>query len=298
MDEVEQKFKNRVRIDDIDFATISLSYLNILAGATFSIGFKFAGTGNNKAKDLIMEQIEFFRKSLKTVPATQPCGGPILTNTSADTKNQIDKNTVENCLCILGFALGMVMAGTCDVDSFRQLRVLRKRIEGEMHYGSNMAINMAIGFLFLGSGAYTFSRSLEATAALLISTYPILPNSPGDNRFHLQALRHFYVMAIETRLLQARDIDTGKFVNIEVNVTVKDEATGAINQIVQHTPNIINGSILQIQLKGHREYHDVYLKVSNNFNIDDEDMAIDNIGTEMNKTQTEEGGRFEQSALQ
>ena len=55
MDEVEQKFKNRVRIDDIDFATISLSYLNILAGATFSIGFKFAGTGNNKAKDLIME---------------------------------------------------------------------------------------------------------------------------------------------------------------------------------------------------------------------------------------------------
>ena len=113
-----------------------------------------------------------------------------------------------------------------------------------MHYGSNMAINMAIGFLFLGSGAYTFSRSLEATAALLMSTYPILPNSPGDNRFHLQALRHFYVMAIETRLLQARDIDTGKFVNIEVNVTVKDEATGAINKIVQHTPNIINGSIL------------------------------------------------------
>ena len=244
LDEVEQKYKNRVRIDEIDFATVSLCYLNILAGATFSVGFKFAGTGNTQAKNLILSQIEFFRKKIKTVPATQPCGGPILTNTTADTKNQIDKNTVENCLCVLGFALGMVMAGTCDVESFRNLRVLRKRIEGEMHYGSNMAINMAIGFLFLGSGAYTFSRSLEATASLLISTYPILPNSPGDNRFHLQALRHFYVMAIETRLLQARDIDTGKFVNIEVEVSVKDEATGAILKLVQHTPNIINGSIL------------------------------------------------------
>ena len=46
LDEVEQKYKNRVRIDDIDFATVSLCYLNILAGATFSVGFKFAGTGN------------------------------------------------------------------------------------------------------------------------------------------------------------------------------------------------------------------------------------------------------------
>lgn len=95
-----------------------------------------------------------------------------------------------------------------------------------MHYGYNMAINMAIGFLFLGSGAYTFSRSEPAIAALLISTYPILPSSAADNRFHLQALRHFYVMAIETRLLQARDIDTGKFVNVEVSVKVRDESTG------------------------------------------------------------------------
>jgi anaphase-promoting complex subunit 1 len=95
----------------------------------------------------------------------------------------------------------MVMAGKCDVGCFRIMRVLRKRFEGEMHYGFNMAINMAIGFLFLGSGAYTFSRSNEAIAALLCATYPIFPSSPSDNRYHLQALRHFYVLAIETRLL-------------------------------------------------------------------------------------------------
>ena len=87
MDEVEHKFKNRVRLDDIDFATVALCYVNILAGATFSIGFKYAGTGNTKAKELIIRQIEFFRKKLKVVPATQPCGGPILTNTTPETKN-------------------------------------------------------------------------------------------------------------------------------------------------------------------------------------------------------------------
>jgi len=70
-----------------------------------------------------------------------------------------------------------------------------------MHYGYNMAINMAIGFLFLGSGAYTFSRRNDAIAALLCATYPAFPSSPSDNRYHLQALRHFYVLAIETRLL-------------------------------------------------------------------------------------------------
>jgi len=119
------------------------------------------------------------------------------------------------------------MAGTCDIDSFRQLRVLRKRLEsGEMSYGYNMAIHMSIGFLFLGSGALTFSRSEKAIAALLISTYPVLPTSESDNRYHLQALRHFYVLAIETRLLQAKDIDTGRFVNVEVSIKVRDECTG------------------------------------------------------------------------
>jgi anaphase-promoting complex subunit 1 len=110
--------------------------------------------------------------------------------------------------------MSIVMAGTGDVDCFRLLRVLRKRFEHDMHYGYNMAIHMSLGFLFLGSGAYTFSRNNLAIASLLCSLYPIFPTSPSDNRHHLQALRHFYILAIETRLLQARDIDSGEFVNI------------------------------------------------------------------------------------
>jgi len=97
--------------------------------------------------------------------------------------------------------MSIIMAGTGDVECFRTLRVLRKRFEHDMHYGYNMAIHMSLGFLFLGSGAFTFSRSDLAIASLLCSLYPIFPSNPSDNRYHLQALRHFYVLAIESRLL-------------------------------------------------------------------------------------------------
>jgi len=210
-DTVDKKFGMRISLEEIDFATVALCYVNISAGAVFSIGFKYAGTGNKEVRDLILFYIEMFRKVIKTATSVP---GTLQSNTEPETKNQVDRATIETGLCVLAFSLSMVMAGTCDIETFRTLRILRKRFEVEMHYGYNMAINMAIGFVFLGNGAYTFNRSDKAIAALLCSLYPVFPNSPSDNRHHLQAMRHFYVMAIETRLLQARDIDTGNFVNI------------------------------------------------------------------------------------
>jgi Proteasome/cyclosome repeat len=47
-------------------------------------------------------------------------------------------------------ALGMIMAGSCDVESFKILRVLRKRFESEMNFGHNQAISQAMGMVFLG----------------------------------------------------------------------------------------------------------------------------------------------------
>ena len=122
-------------------------------------------------------------------------------NTSFATKNQVDKNTVEKCLCMCALALGMIMAGSCDIESFKILRVLRKRFESEMNFGHNQAVNQAMGMVFLGEGQYTFSRTNKSIAGLFCSVYPMFPTSAGDNRFHLQALRHFYVLALETRLL-------------------------------------------------------------------------------------------------
>jgi anaphase-promoting complex subunit 1 len=53
MDEIEKEFSKRFSTKEIDFATVALCYVNILAGAAYSIGLKFAGTGNIKAKELL-----------------------------------------------------------------------------------------------------------------------------------------------------------------------------------------------------------------------------------------------------
>jgi len=70
MQKIEKEFNKRCSSKEIDFATVALCYVNILAGASFSVGFKYAGTGNLQAKQLIESLIAFFRKQLKVVPGT------------------------------------------------------------------------------------------------------------------------------------------------------------------------------------------------------------------------------------
>jgi hypothetical protein len=52
--DLEEKLQKRINENDIDFATISLSYVNIKAACILNIGFKFAGTANQMARDLIL----------------------------------------------------------------------------------------------------------------------------------------------------------------------------------------------------------------------------------------------------
>ena len=49
-----------------------------------------------------------------------------------------------------------------------------------------MAMSMALGLLFMGGGATTFSTDDEAVAALVIALYPKFPRSTTDNRHHHQ----------------------------------------------------------------------------------------------------------------
>ena len=90
-----------------------------------------------------------------------------------------------------------------------------------MHYGFNMAIHMSIGFLFLSSGKCTFSTSDMSIAALLMSLYPNFPDSSTDNKYHLQALRHFYVLAIQSKLLQTIDVESGELVSVPLEIEYK-----------------------------------------------------------------------------
>ena len=59
----------------------------------------------------------------------------------------------------------------------------------------NCAIALANGLLFLGGGLRTLGTSNQAVAALLIALFPRFPATSADNRCHLQAFRHLYVLA-------------------------------------------------------------------------------------------------------
>ncbi len=69
-----------------------------------------------------------------------------------------------------------------------------------MTYGSHMALHLGLGLLFMGGGNLTLGTSAPGSvAAMLAAFYPKFPTHSSDNRYHLQAFRHLYVLAAEPR---------------------------------------------------------------------------------------------------
>ncbi len=114
-------------------------------------------------------------------------------------KNYLQQYNQHKLLSVHLLSLSLVMSGTCDLHCINLCKSAQKKValSSTGAYGFNMAVNMALGFLSLGLGAYTFSRSPMSIAALLISTFPQFPSSTNDNKYHLQALRHLYVLAAQ-----------------------------------------------------------------------------------------------------
>ena len=115
------------------------------------------------------------------------------------------------------------MAGTGELNLLRRLRVMHGQVSESQVYGTHMASHLALGLLFLGKGRFTLGTSKLATAALMCAFYPAFPSSPACNRFHLQAFRHLWALAIEPRCLVAKDIDSGRPVYIPLKFRVKEE---------------------------------------------------------------------------
>jgi len=172
---------------------------------------RYAGTGDQQAIDTIYEEITKFRKIKQA-----KCD---LANDPAN-KSALDQYNQFSILCVSALSCSLILAGTGDVKLLKLIRVLRKKLQdsGLAHYGFNMALNMALGFLFLGNGNYSFRRDNVALAGLLISIYPHFPNHTNDNKYHLQALRHFYILAIEQRVFYAVDIQGYDIVNVWVEM--------------------------------------------------------------------------------
>ncbi|KAG6765462.1 hypothetical protein POTOM_029505 [Populus tomentosa] len=222
-------------MDEMDAETFVQAYVNIVAGACISLGLRFAGTKDGNAQELLYEYAVYFLNEIKHVCATSGNAFP------KGLSRYVDRGTLEICLHLIVLSLSVVMAGSGHLQTFRLLRFLRSRnsADGHANYGTQMAVSLAIGFLFLGGGMRTFSTSNSSIAALLITLYPRLPTVPNDNRCHLQAFRHLYVLATEARLLQTVDVDSGLPVYAPVEVTVRETEHYSETSFCEVTPCIL-----------------------------------------------------------
>uniref|UniRef100_A0A8D2MP82 Anaphase-promoting complex subunit 1 n=1 Tax=Zonotrichia albicollis TaxID=44394 RepID=A0A8D2MP82_ZONAL len=190
--------------EDLSLETLAQAHVYIIAGACLSLGFRFAGSENLAAFQCLYKYATDFLKCL-----------------SAPTASITGLYNLETCLSVLLLALAMVMAGSGNLKVLQLCRFMHKKTGGEMNYGFHLAHHMALGLLFLGGGRYSLSTSNSSIAALLCALYPHFPVHSTDNRYHLQALRHLYVLAAEPRLLTPVDVDTNSPCYALIEVTYK-----------------------------------------------------------------------------
>ena len=190
--------------------TEDLPLHNILAGLCLSIGLRFAGTAREDVRDLLGHYLDQFMR-ICALPAP-------------NYDSRLTRITARNCQDTVALAAATVMAGTGDVWLLRRLRALHGRADPDTPYGSHLAAHMALGVLFLGGGTHTLSSSPTAVAALLAAFYPLWPTAVLDNRAHLQAFRHLWVLAAEPRCLVVRHADTHRPLALPVRITLRDGA--------------------------------------------------------------------------
>jgi len=194
-----QPYQGRVDLKSTKFlSTEDMPFFNIVAGICFAIGLRFAGSQRHDVRDLLIKYLDQFLR-LSRLPAR---------NYDA----RITLNSTRNCLDTVALATASVMAGSGDLLVMRRLRALHGRTDGDTPFGSHLAAHMALGALFLAGGTRTFGTSNLAVASLCIAFYPVFPNDVLDNRGHLQALRHLWVLAVEGRCLVAKDRADGSVI--------------------------------------------------------------------------------------
>jgi anaphase-promoting complex subunit 1 len=214
-------YRERFKLQSIEELTSEdLPFYDIITGLCFSIALRFAGSGSLVVRDLLVHFLDQFMRICR-----------IEANTF---DKKLTRNTVRNCQDLVALSVATVMAGTGDLVVLRRLRSMHGRDDNETPYGSHLAAHLALGALFLGGGTFTFNTSNLAIAALLVAFYPIFPSSIQDNKSHLQAFRHFWVMAAEPRCLVAKDIDTNQPVPIPIVITLRNG-----QKVQRHTPCLL-----------------------------------------------------------
>jgi anaphase-promoting complex subunit 1 len=242
-----EHYRENHRLQGINTLTSEdLPFYDILTGLCFSIALRFAGSGSLVVRDLLIHYLDQLMRICR-----------IEANTF---DKKLTRNTVRNCQDLLALSVVTVMAGTGDLIVFRRLRSMHGRDDNETPYGSHLAAHLAIGALFLGGGTFTFGTSNLAIAALLVAFYPIFPSTIQDNKSHLQAFRHFWVMAAEPRCLVAKDIDTNQPILIPITINLRNG-----QQLQRHTPCLLPelDQISTVRTKS-SEYWNIVLNLQSN----------------------------------
>ena len=202
-------YRHRSSLKSTKFlSTEDMPLFNIIAGICLSIGLRYAGSASIEVRDLLLAYLNQFMR-LTRLPAL-----------NYDAK--LARDSVRNCQDVVALTAAAVMAGTGDLLLLRRFRSLHGRTDADTPYGSHLAAHMAIGTLFLGGGTYTFGTNDLAVASLLCAFYPLFPSTVLDNKAHLQAFRHFWVLAAEPRCIVPRDADTLRPLNVQLAVKLKD----------------------------------------------------------------------------
>ncbi|CED85374.1 Anaphase-promoting complex (APC), subunit 1 (meiotic check point regulator/Tsg24) [Phaffia rhodozyma] len=198
-----------------------LAYFNILAGACFTIGLKYAGTARSSVHSLLLRYYDFFW-SLSHVPATS-------------FKQRIRLATARSCLGLIAISLAAVMSGTGELSVLSRLRLAHGSLDRESNYGFHSAIHMALGLLFLGGGKHTLGSSNQAIASMVCAFFPTFNITENENRSYPQPFRHLWALAVEARCFAARDIDTDDTVYLPVKVRIREDGKIGCHQLISPT---------------------------------------------------------------
>ena len=210
-------YQHRFKIARPSLKSADVPFFNIVTGLVLALSLKYAGTGDEIARDEILSVLDYFYKAK---------GG---SDASFYYDAKLTRATVRRCIDVVALAAATVMAGTGDLETFRYLRRLHGRTDHETPYGSHLAAHLAIGVLFLAGGTYSLGTSDLAVASLLCAFYPLFPTDVHDNHVHLQAFRHLWVFGAEARCLVVEDIDTQRPISMPITVSMKD---GSVRSLI------------------------------------------------------------------
>ena len=203
----ERKSAKSISTSSFDADAAFPVYICITAGYCFGVGLIFAGTGHRRTKMVLLHNLRLLQSLReKTHPAF------------SGFSYHSHKATIDMCVSVVALSLAAVMAGSGDIDCLRVFRELRWRHD-EGSCGFHMSVAMAIGLLFLGGGRASLRRDPIAIGALVIAFAPRFPHRTADNQYHIQALRHLYVLAVEWRSLVTVDAETGQSISVTLQLT-------------------------------------------------------------------------------